>query len=294
MNGIINIYKEKGYTSHDVVAVVRRILKQRKVGHTGTLDPLAEGVLPICVGKATRLADYIMNGVKGYRAGIILGVVTDTQDAGGVVLSRRPVTVSREKVCECVRAFTGGYNQIPPMYSAIKVGGERLYKLAREGKSIPRSPRRVEIYEISIHEFVSDTEAVIDVLCGKGTYIRTLCADIGEKLGCGAYMSALLRTRSGDFTVEGAITLGGLQELALDGRAEDCITPSSYVLRRYRSVMIKVFNEKLLWNGNKLRIDQVSGNKPADGECVLVCDIRDMPVALYRNNGGFLRCEIML
>ncbi|MCL2674966.1 MAG: tRNA pseudouridine(55) synthase TruB [Defluviitaleaceae bacterium] len=300
MDGIINIYKEKGYTSHDVVAVVRRTLKQKKVGHTGTLDPLAEGVLPICVGKATRLADYIMNGVKGYRANITFGVTTDTQDAGGVVLERRPVSATRAEVEECVRSFAGSYDQIPPMYSAIKVGGQRLYKLAREGEIVERKPRRVEIFEISVRKFISDTEAVIDVVCGKGTYIRALCADIGEKLGCGAYMSDLLRTRSGEFGIDDAIMLGRLHELAQEGRLEQCIIPPAHVLRQYKSVKVKGIAEKLLINGNKLRLDQITGKfrqegqKPAEGECVVVYSNADVPVALYRYDDGFLKSEIML
>ncbi|MCL2699428.1 MAG: tRNA pseudouridine(55) synthase TruB [Defluviitaleaceae bacterium] len=229
MDGVINIYKEKGFTSHDVVAVARRILKQRKIGHTGTLDPLAEGVLPICVGKATKLADYIMGGIKGYRANITLGVTTDTQDAGGTVLERRDVTVTRAEIEECVYSFVGSYDQTPPMYSAIKVNGQRLYKLARAGEVIERKPRRVEISGISVVEFISDTEAVIDVACGKGTYIRALCADIGEKLGCGAFMSALLRTRSGAFALDSAITLGRLQILADEGRVDEVLIPPDRV-----------------------------------------------------------------
>ena len=294
MNGIINIYKEKGYTSHDVVAIVRRTLRERKVGHTGTLDPLAEGVLPICIGKATRLADYIMNGAKAYRATITLGVITDTQDAGGVVLERRTVDITEAAIEECVRSFVGGYNQIPPMYSAIKVNGQRLYKLAREGEIIARAPRWVEILEISIHEFLSETEAVIDVVCGKGTYIRALCSDIGDKLGCGAYMSALVRTSSGDFSVNDAITLGKLHELVQNGCIHECITPPEYILRHYKPVRIKDTAEKLLLNGNKLDLSQIFGYSPADGEKVLVYSGTDVPVALYRYDSGSMKCEIML
>ena len=294
MDGVINIFKEKGYTSHDVVALVRRILKQRKVGHTGTLDPLAEGVLPICIGNATRLSDYIMNGVKGYRAIITLGVITDTQDSGGIVLERRPVNITRAEIEECAHSFIGGYEQIPPMYSAIKVNGQRLYKLAHEGKNIPRAPRKVDILNLSIHDFISNTEVIMDVVCGKGTYIRALCADIGEKLGCGAYMSALIRTHSGDFNISDAITLSKLQALVLEGRTEECIVTPARVLRRYQSVKIKDFAKKLLMNGNKLRLDQIFGYYPADGESVLVHDDENSPIALYRRDSSFMKCEIML
>jgi tRNA pseudouridine55 synthase len=235
-----------------------------------------------------------MNGTKRYTANITLGEVTDTQDAGGVVLERRPVNVTRAEVEKCALSFAGGYEQIPPMYSAVKVGGQRLYKLAREGKTAPRKPRRAEIYEISVREFISDTQAVIDVVCGKGTYIRTLCADIGEKLGCGAYMSGLVRTRAGDFDISDAITLDRLQELARDGRLDECVIPPAKVLSRYGRVNVAATAEKLLLNGNKLRFDQITGDLPTDGESVLVYNACDTPAALYSRKDGLLKCEVML
>ena len=186
MDGILNIYKEKGFTSHDVVAVVRRTINQKKVGHTGTLDPDAEGVLPICVGKATKLADYIMNTGKTYEAEITLGVETTTQDSSGEVTARQSVDFNEEKIEQAVYSFNGDYMQIPPMYSAVKVNGKKLYELARKGQEIERKARKVEIRDISIIEFMPPDKIKISVDCSKGTYIRTLAADIGIKLGCGA------------------------------------------------------------------------------------------------------------
>lgn len=191
MDGILNIRKEKGFTSHDVVAVVRRILHAKKVGHTGTLDPDAEGVLPVCVGKATKLADIIMDGKKRYRAMVRLGITTTTEDAAGEVLEERKVDFDEEKIRQAVAGFVGEQKQIPPMYSAIKVNGKKLYELAREGKEIERKARTITIFAINIVRFLPPDRFEIDVDCSKGTYIRTLCSDIGKALGCGAHMAEL-------------------------------------------------------------------------------------------------------
>ena len=182
MDGILNIRKEKGFTSHDVVAVVRRILHTKKVGHTGTLDPDAEGVLPVCVGKATKLADIIMDGKKRYRAMVRLGITTTTEDAAGEVLEEKPVDFDEEKIRQAVAGFVGEQKQIPPMYSAIKVNGKKLYELAREGKEIERKARTITIFAINIVRFLPPDRFEIDVDCSKGTYIRTLCSDIGKAL----------------------------------------------------------------------------------------------------------------
>ena len=197
LNGIINVYKERGYTSHDVVAKVRGILRERRVGHTGTLDPEAEGVLPLCIGAATKVVPYLTDADKCYEAEVILGVTTTTEDATGEILETRPINVTNEQVEAVVASFIGDYEQIPPMYSAIKVNGVRLYELARKGIVVERPKRQVKIYNCEIVSPLHKNKFKIRVYCSKGTYIRTLCTDIGEKLGCGAHMGTLLRTQVG-------------------------------------------------------------------------------------------------
>lgn len=202
----MNIYKEAGYTSHDVVAKLRGIVGQKKIGHTGTLDPDAVGVLPVCFGNATKLCDMMTDKGKEYEALMRLGVTTDTQDMSGKVLAEHEVNVNVAGVESAVMGFVGGYDQIPPMYSALKVNGKKLYELAREGREVERQPRHVDISYIRILE-IGLPEVRFAVGCSKGTYIRTLCADIGEKLGCGAAMAALRRTRVGNFRIEDSIRL---------------------------------------------------------------------------------------
>lgn len=214
MDGILNIYKERGYTSHDVVAKLRGILRQKKIGHTGTLDPDAVGVLPVCCGKATKVCSLLTEQEKSYRAVCRLGVETDTQDMGGKILARGDTRdITREKLEKCLEEFRGGIMQIPPMYSALKVNGKRLYELAREGKTVERRPRPVHIYEISLVEEALDKGLfTMEVTCSKGTYIRTLCHDIGCRLGCLAAMESLVRTRVSVFRIEDAVTLAQLEE----------------------------------------------------------------------------------
>ena len=194
IHGIINVYKEKGFTSHDVVAKLRGIVGQKKIGHTGTLDPDATGVLPVCLGKATKLCDLLTDKDKTYEAVMLLGMTTDTQDVTGRILEERSTeTLTADKVREVIRSFIGDYDQIPPMYSALKVNGKKLYELAREGKVVERKARPVKILDIRIIEM--DLPRVrMEVSCSKGTYIRTLCHDIGEQLGCGGCMESLIRT----------------------------------------------------------------------------------------------------
>ena len=220
MDGVIVIRKEKGFTSHDVVAKLRGILHMKKIGHTGTLDPDAEGVLPVALGKATRLVDMITDKEKTYEAVMRLGVVTDTQDMSGTVLSQTTeLSVTEEELCTVVSSFVGDYMQVPPMYSALKVNGKKLYELAREGKTVERKPRPVHFYEIEILD-ISFPLVRFRVTCSKGTYIRTLCHDIGEKLGCGAAMESLLRTKVGRFTLDDAITLAQTEEAVQEGTIE--------------------------------------------------------------------------
>lgn len=249
INGIINVYKERGFTSHDVVAKLRGIIRQKKIGHTGTLDPEAEGVLPVCLGSATKLCDMLTEKRKEYIAEVQLGIVTDTQDTTGTILEEKEVTVSEEEVTHVINDFVGDCDQIPPMYSAIKVNGKRLYELARAGKEVERQPRKIHLYEIEILE-MQLPKVKIRVLCSKGTYIRTLCHDIGQALGCGAAMASLLRTRSGQFTLETAHTLTEIESLRDADRLPELVTPVEEMFAEYPKLSVLPEFEKLIENGN--------------------------------------------
>jgi tRNA pseudouridine55 synthase len=221
MNGLINVLKPPGMTSHDVVAILRKLFATQKIGHTGTLDPGAAGVLPICTGQGTRVAEYLIDKKKTYRAELTFGIDTDTHDAGGKVVGRlASVSLPYNRLLGVLDGFAGEIKQVPPMVSALKVGGKRLYQLARQGKVVERKPRRVTIYDLKPVRF-DDTglypRLLLDVTCSKGTYIRSLAADIGDKLGCGAYLSFLIRTVSGRFTIEDAYTLEQIRALWDDG-----------------------------------------------------------------------------
>ncbi len=210
MNGILNFLKPPGMTSHDAVAVVRRVLWTKKVGHTGTLDPQAAGVLPICVGQATRIVEMLQEDRKTYRAELTLGMTTDTQDRWGTVLSEHPVAVTEQELADALQRFTGDILQIPPMFSALKVDGQKLCDLARKGITVEREARSQTIHSIRLIRF-DGKRALFDVVCSKGTYIRTLCHDVGADLGCGGVMSFLLRTATGAFDIRNSITLEELK-----------------------------------------------------------------------------------
>ena len=252
MDGVIVIRKEKGYTSHDVVAKLRGTLHMKKIGHTGTLDPDAEGGLPVALGKATRLVDMITDKEQTYEAVMRLGVVTDTQDMSGTVLSEVPeFQVAEEELRAVTESFAGDYMQVPPMYSALKVNGKKLYELVREGMTVERKPRPVHFYEIEILDI--DFPLVrFRVTCSKGTYIRTLCHDIGEKLGCGAAMETLLRTKVGRFTLDDAITLAQTEEAVRNGEIEQRILGIEEILAEYPRVCCREEGDRLLANGNPL------------------------------------------
>ena len=251
MDGIINVRKEKGFTSFDVVAKLRGILKMKKIGHTGTLDPDAEGVLPVCIGKATRVCDLLTDKDKVYEAVMLLGKETDTQDMTGTVLEEKPVEVTEEEVRTVIRSFLGEQQQIPPMYSALKVDGKKLYELAREGKTVERKPRAVQFYEIEIKK-IELPYVRFSVTCSKGTYIRTLCHDIGQKLGCGGCMEELLRTRSGNFVWEDSMTLAQVEEAVRNGTIGDRVISIGQVLKDYPEIFCTREGDRLLENGNAL------------------------------------------
>ena len=257
INGIINVYKEAGFTSHDVVAKLRGILKQKKIGHTGTLDPDATGVLPVCLGNGTRLCDMLADKSKEYIAVMRLGVVTDTQDMSGQILQEKEVLCSEEEIKNAIFSFEGEYSQIPPMYSALKVNGKRLYELAREGKEIERQPRQVFINEIEILS-VELPLVKFRVGCSKGTYIRTLCQDIGEKLGCGAAMDSLQRIRVGNFLLENALKLSEIETLVKGENVSEKVIPVDFVFSALPKVIVKKEFRKRIDNGNALLTKQLT------------------------------------
>lgn len=260
INGIINVYKERGFTSHDVVAKLRGILRQKKIGHTGTLDPDAEGVLPVCLGKGTKLCGLLTDKRKTYEAVIHLGIETDTQDITGTVRQECPVTVTEEEVRSCIESFVGDYMQIPPMYSALKVQGRKLYELAREGKEIERQARPVTFYEIEILSMELPFVR-IRVTCSKGTYIRTLCHDIGQKLGCMGCMESLLRTKVDRFEIKDSLKLSEIEKLAKENKAESCIISVEEMFSSYPEVHSEQALDKMLKNGNAV---PYKGENPED------------------------------
>ena len=257
IHGVLNIYKEKGYTSHDVVARLRRIVGQKKIGHTGTLDPEAEGVLPVCLGKATKLCDLLTDKDKTYEAVLLLGISTDTQDTTGKILEEKNTADLREEaVREVVLSFEGEYDQIPPMFSALKVGGKKLYELARDGKEVERKPRHVQIYRIRILQ-IDLPRVRMEVTCSKGTYIRTLCHDIGEKLGCGGCMESLLRTRVERFGVAESLRISEVEQLMDEGTLQEHMIKVDEMFPDYQKVYLTPEASAAVRNGNSFRLGDV-------------------------------------
>jgi len=281
VSGVLNIYKEKGYTSHDVVAKMRGIFRQRKIGHAGTLDPEAEGVLPVCLGNATRIADLLTDHSKTYRAGLRFGLVTDTQDSTGQVLEEGdPSYLTEEEARRVILSFVGPYAQIPPMYSAKKQNGKKLYELARAGITVEREPAQVTVHRIDIRN-MQLPEAVLEVDCSRGTYIRTLCHDIGQAAGCGAVMTGLLRTRVGSFHVEDSVTLSQLEEKIEAGELERFLIPvEELFLDVLRGSVFTEEGDRKLKNGNALTPPELQ--VPPGLPRVRACDMQGRFRALYR------------
>lgn len=253
IDGIFNIDKPVGMTSHDVVARVRRLAGQKRVGHTGTLDPAASGVLPITLGQATRVAEYLSESGKAYRATVRFGVVTDTYDAEGQIVREAPVTLTREEIATALPAFLGEQMQRPPIYSALKRDGQRLYALARAGQDVTVEPRPVSIASLEIVGW-APPDLTLDIACGKGTYIRSLAYDLGERLGPGAHLAALIRTRSGPFTLAASVTLDALVQAFGDGSWRDyCFAPDEALLN-WQAAIVDAANEQRLRYGQTLRI----------------------------------------
>jgi len=253
INGVINVYKEKGFTSHDVVAKLRGILKQKKIGHTGTLDPDAVGVLPVCLGNATKLCDMLTDKDKEYQAEILFGKVTDTQDISGKVIENSDKEITLKEVKSALQSFVGKQMQIPPMYSAIKVNGKKLYELARQGVEVKRQAREVTFYEIELLDF-SYPKASIRVRCSKGTYIRTLCHDLGQKLGCGACMFSLVRLQVERFSIKEAYTLAEIEEFVKKEKLKELLWPVDTMFFKYPTVQVKKEIDSMLYNGNRLPV----------------------------------------
>lgn len=291
MDGIINVYKETGFTSHDVVAKLRGILHQKKIGHTGTLDPAATGVLPVCCGKATKVCELLTDKDKSYRAVCRLGIETDTQDTTGEVLNQYDISgITEDDIRRCVNEFQGDIMQVPPMYSALKVNGRKLYELAREGKTVERKARPVHIDSIDIIDI--DMEKGIfsmDVTCSKGTYIRTLCHDIGKKLGIAAAMENLIRTRVSVFRLEDAITLSQIQKMVNESvdEFEKKVVKVDSLFPDYSRLYVNDKGARYLANGNSLKKDDFidEGVIIKQNQDVLVYDEEKHFKAIYAFNG---------
>ncbi|HCI81526.1 MAG TPA: tRNA pseudouridine(55) synthase TruB [Ktedonobacter sp.] len=249
MDGILNIHKSVGMTSHDVVGRVRKLLKQRRVGHAGTLDPAASGVLPICVGQGTRVAEYLSESGKAYRADITFGIVTNTYDAEGDIVRQAPVTLSREDIEAVLPSFLGLQMQIPPRYSAIKIQGQPAYKRTRAGEELVLEPRPIHLYALTILDWQSP-RLTLAIECSKGTYIRSLAYDLGERLGCGAYLSALVRTRSGPFELAQSSTLEQLAEATEQDTVTTLLFPSDYALQQYPAIHLDEATTARVLHGN--------------------------------------------
>ena len=254
MNGILNVLKPPGMTSFDVVAYLRGLLKIKKIGHTGTLDPGAVGVLPVCIGKATKTIEYLVDKDKVYRAELTLGISTDTQDGLGRVVKEAKVNSSKDEIVAAVKSFVGSYSQLPPMYSAIKKNGKKLYELARSGIEVERSPREVTIHFINILS-IKENKIIFDVGCSKGTYIRTLCSDIGERLGCGGHMSFLVRMKAGCFTIKNSLTLERIKEMVENDTIEKAFTGIEEVFEDFERICLNKEEEKKFLNGGFIKIE---------------------------------------
>ena len=274
MNGIVIIDKPAGWTSQDVTARLRRVFGTRRIGHGGTLDPMATGVLPVVVGRATRGVEFFEHAEKTYETELLLGVATDTEDTTGTVLFRREVSVTPGQLAAVLERFRGEIMQIPPMYSALKVNGQKLCDLARKGRQVERQPRPVTIHELTLLSREGDTLR-LRVRCSKGTYIRTLCADIGEALGCGGCMQALRRTQAGEYTIAEAVPLQQLLEAA---EPETYLRDVDTMFRGYPGVKLTVNQEKRCRNGNAFSVTLPGGTYRAysqTGEFLMLAKVED-------------------
>lgn len=281
MNGIILVDKPQDWTSHDVVGKLRGILHERRIGHSGTLDPMATGLLVVFVGRATRAVEFAEADSKRYIAWLRLGTVTDTQDTSGTVLKCAETAVSADELEAALAHFRGDIEQIPPMYSAVKIGGKKLYELARRGESVERKPRKICIHSLEVTGR-EGTDYVLDVCCSKGTYIRTLCNDIGEGLGCGGCMSSLRRVRAGNFSIAQAHSIDEISQAALTGKIEELIIPVDRLFSQYPELLVTQTQEKKLRCGAQVKSGREDGRYRVyseAGEFLLLGEV----------SGGFLK-----
>ena len=274
MNGIVIVDKPQEWTSQDVTARLRRVFNTRRIGHGGTLDPMATGVLPVFVGRGTRGVEFFEHAEKTYEAVLQLGITTDTEDTSGEILERREVHISETEMSEILTQFRGKIMQVPPMYSALKINGQKLVDLARKGKTVERQPREIEIFELTMLEFTGDT-ARLRVRCSKGTYIRTLCKDIGEALGCGGCMAELRRVQAGEYTIEEAVPL---QTLLETDNPEAYLRPVDSMFRNFPEVTLSANQEKRCRNGNSFSVTMEPGTYRAyskAGEFLMLAKVED-------------------
>ena len=274
MNGIVIVDKPQGWTSQDVVSKLRGVFKTRRIGHGGTLDPMATGVLPVFVGRATRGVEFFEHADKTYEAVLQLGIHTDTEDTTGTVLEEKPVNVTKEQLLAVLELFRGEIDQIPPIYSALKVNGQKLYDLARQGKEVERKSRKITIFRLECLEFAG-TSVKLLVHCSKGTYIRTLCKDIGAALGCGGCMAALRRVQAGEYTIEQAVSMAELIETETP---ESYLAPVDSLFSGYEKVILTPNQEKRCRNGNSFSVTLLAGQYRAysqSGECLMLSQVQD-------------------
>ncbi len=275
MTGIIIVNKPEGWTSHDIVAKLRRILGERRIGHGGTLDPMATGVLPVFVGRATRAVEFMENADKEYIAALRLGVSTDTQDTTGNVISEKPANISRDELEAVLDKFRGEIEQLPPMYSAIKVDGKKLYEYARKGAEIERKTRKITIHELEIAGQREDGDFLLRVVCSKGTYIRALCSDIGDALGCGGAMSALVRSRAGAYRIEEAHRMEDIIAAGPE-KAQEMLLSLESMFAMYPAVSVGETDEKRCRNGLAPRLKTAPEGKfrliSESGEFLALCE----------------------
>lgn len=295
INGIINVYKEQGFTSHDVVAKLRGILKMKKIGHTGTLDPDAVGVLPVCLGKGTKLCDLLTDKDKTYETVLLLGQTTDTQDTSGKILSSKEAIYTEAEIKEVVDSFVGDILQVPPMYSALKINGKKLYELAREGIEVERKARPITVFSIQVlgiqtvtntdvntGESIQQMEVHMTIHCSKGTYIRTICHDIGKKLGCGGCMKELKRTQVANFLIEDSLKLADIEQLMKDGKVESAVVAVDEMFPNAPKVKVAKEYCKFIYNGNTFTKRHLQDKIDTNGlSQVRVYDSEDVFVGLY-------------
>lgn len=293
MNGILCVNKPEGFTSFDVIAKLRGIMKMKRLGHGGTLDPMATGVLPVFVGAAAKACDIMPDNSKSYIAGFRLGMTSDTQDITGKILSRSERAVSRDELEALLPEFTGDIMQIPPMYSAVQVNGKRLYELARQGVETHREPRPIQVYSLRITEYSPENrEGLLEISCGKGTYVRTIIHDIGEKAGCGGVMTSLVRTSSSGIRLEDCFTLEEIQRFADENKLEEIIIPVARVFSSLPELHLGEVQTRMYRNGVKLDLARVRGiSSEADRYAVYGFEGGFIGLARADRESGLLRVE---